>query len=80
MVSYLFGLEAMTYMTCGLVDAGVPDYSLESAICKVSGTEFLWYAANRSLQLAGGEGYLRSRALGEGRPRHPHLPDLRGRQ
>jgi acyl-CoA dehydrogenase family protein 9 len=60
MVSYLFGLESMTYMTCGLVDAGVPDYSLESAICKVSGTEFLWYAANRSLQLAGGEGYLRS--------------------
>ncbi|CAN5534918.1 acyl-CoA dehydrogenase family protein [soil metagenome] len=60
MVSYLFGLESMTYMTCGLVDAGVPDYSLESAICKVSGTEFLWYAANRSLQLAGGQGYLRS--------------------
>ena len=60
MVSYLFGLEAMSYMTCGLVDAGVPDYSLESAICKVSGTEFLWYAANRSLQLAGGKGYLRS--------------------
>jgi acyl-CoA dehydrogenase family member 9 len=60
MVSYLFGLEAMTYMTCGLVDAGVPDYSLESAVCKVSGTEFLWYAANRSLQLAGGQGYLRT--------------------
>ncbi len=60
MVSYLFGLEAMSYLTCGLVDAGVPDYSLESAICKVSGTEFLWYAANRSLQLAGGQGYLRS--------------------
>jgi len=59
MVSYLFGLESMTYLTCGLVDDGVPDYSLESAICKVSGTEFLWYAANRALQLAGGEGYMR---------------------
>ena len=59
MVSYLFGLESMTYLTCGLVDAGVPDYSLESAICKVSGTEFLWYTANRALQLAGGEGYMR---------------------
>jgi alkylation response protein AidB-like acyl-CoA dehydrogenase len=61
MVSYLFGLESMNYLTCGLVDAGVPDYSLESAICKVSGTEFLWYAANRALQLAGGEGYMRDR-------------------
>jgi acyl-CoA dehydrogenase family member 9 len=60
MVSYLFGLESMCYLTCGLVDAGVPDYSLESAVCKVSGTEFLWYAANRSLQLAGGKGYLRT--------------------
>jgi acyl-CoA dehydrogenase family protein 9 len=61
MVSYLFGLESMNYLTCGLVDAGVPDYSLESALCKVSGTEFLWYAANRALQLAGGEGYMRDR-------------------
>jgi acyl-CoA dehydrogenase family member 9 len=60
MVSYLFGLESMCYLTCGLVDEGVPDYSLESAICKVSGTEFLWYAANRMLQLRGGEGYMRT--------------------
>jgi len=60
MVSYLFGLESMAYLTCGLVDRKVPDYSLESAICKVSGTEFLWYAANRVLQLRGGEGYMRT--------------------
>jgi alkylation response protein AidB-like acyl-CoA dehydrogenase len=59
MVSYLFGLESMAYLTCGLVDSGVSDYSLESAICKVSGTEFLWYAANRAMQLAGGAGYMR---------------------
>jgi acyl-CoA dehydrogenase family member 9 len=60
MVSYLFGLESMTYLSCGMVDRGVPDYSLESAICKVSGTEFLWYAANRAMQLRGGEGYMRT--------------------
>jgi len=59
MVSYLFGLESMCYLTCGLVDGGVEDYSLESAICKVSGTEFLWYGANRALQLKGGAGYMR---------------------
>jgi acyl-CoA dehydrogenase family protein 9 len=59
MVAHTFGLESMAYLTCGLVDAGVPDYSLESAICKVSGTEFMWYAANRVLQLKGGEGYMR---------------------
>jgi len=59
MVSYLFGLESMAYMTTGLVDAGVPDYSIESAICKVSATEFLWYASNRAFQLAGGTAYMR---------------------
>ena len=59
MVSYLFGLESMCYLTCGLADRGVEDYSLESAICKVSGTEFLWYAANRAMQLKGGAGYMR---------------------
>jgi acyl-CoA dehydrogenase family protein 9 len=59
MVSHTFGLESMAYLTTGLVDAGVPDYSLESAMCKVSATEFMWYAANRALQLKGGEGYMR---------------------
>ncbi len=59
MVTYLFGLESMCYLTCGLVDSGVEDYSLESAICKVSGTEFLWYAANRAMQLKGGAGYMK---------------------
>jgi acyl-CoA dehydrogenase family protein 9 len=59
MVSNLFGLESICYLTCGLVDSGVEDYSLESAICKVSGTEFLWYAANRAMQLKGGAGYMK---------------------
>ena len=59
MVSYLFGLESMCYLTCGLVDGGIEDYSLESAMCKIAGTEFLWYAANRAMQLKGGAGYMR---------------------
>jgi acyl-CoA dehydrogenase family protein 9 len=70
-VSYLFGLEAMAYLSTGLVDQGVEDYSLESAICKVAGTEFLWYAANRSLQLAGGAGYMRDE------PYEKYLRDIR---
>src|SRR5436190_14622326 len=59
MVSFTFGLESMAYLTTGLVDAGIPDYSLESAICKVAGTEFIWYAANRVIQMKGGECYMR---------------------
>jgi acyl-CoA dehydrogenase family protein 9 len=71
MVSYLYGMESMAYLTTGLVDRGVEDYSLESAICKVAGTEFLWYAANRALQLAGGQGYMRDQ------PYEKFLRDIR---
>jgi acyl-CoA dehydrogenase family member 9 len=60
MVSYLFGLESMAYLTTSLVDAGVDDYSVESAMAKVAGTEYVWYLANRALQLKGGMGYMRT--------------------
>ncbi len=60
MVAYTYGLEAMSYLTTGLVDRGLQDYSLESAIVKVAGTEFIWEAANRAFQLAGGKAYMRS--------------------
>ncbi|CAN5900225.1 acyl-CoA dehydrogenase family protein [soil metagenome] len=59
MVSYLFGLESMCYLTTGMVDRGVEDYAIESAMAKVAGTEFLWYAANRVFQLGGGRAYMR---------------------
>ncbi|MPY80819.1 MAG: acyl-CoA dehydrogenase [Actinophytocola sp.] len=58
MVSYLYGLESLAYLTTGLVDAGVPDYSVESAMSKVAATEFNWYAVNRVFQLMGGEAYM----------------------
>jgi acyl-CoA dehydrogenase family member 9 len=60
MVSYLFGLESLAYLTTGMVDAGIEDYSVESAMAKVVGTEFVWYQANRAMQLKGGAGYMRT--------------------
>src|SRR3954469_12175451 len=71
MVTYLFGLESMAYMTTGLIDAGIDDYTVESAIAKITGTEFVWYQANRALQLAGGLGYMR------GEPYERILRDIR---
>ena len=35
MMADTFAIESMTYLTAGLVDSKVADYSLESAICKV---------------------------------------------
>ncbi|MDZ7675298.1 MAG: acyl-CoA dehydrogenase family protein [Acidimicrobiales bacterium] len=59
MATHLFGLESLSYLATGMVDAGVEDVSLESAMAKISGTEFIWYAANRVFQLAGGVAYMR---------------------
>jgi acyl-CoA dehydrogenase family protein 9 len=55
----IFALESMTYLTTGLVDAGRTDFSIESAICKVFGSETLWRVANESAQIAGALGYTR---------------------
>jgi acyl-CoA dehydrogenase family protein 9 len=59
MLSRTYALESMTYLTTGLIDAGVDDYSLESAICKVFGSESLWWVVNETLQIAAGIGYMR---------------------
>jgi acyl-CoA dehydrogenase family protein 9 len=55
----IFALESMTYLTTGLVDAGRTDFAIESAICKVFGSETLWRVANESAQIAGSLGYTR---------------------
>ncbi len=51
-------LESMVYLTAGLVDRKVGDYSLEGACCKVFGTETLWENINDALQIAGGNGFM----------------------
>lgn len=58
MLARTYALESMTYMTTGLIDRKVPDYSLESAICKVFGSETLWWIVNETLQIAAGIGYM----------------------
>jgi acyl-CoA dehydrogenase family protein 9 len=59
MMAQTWALESAAYMTAGLVDAKVIDYSLESAICKVVGSETLWRVANETLQIAAGTGYMK---------------------
>ncbi len=71
MMTDSFALESMTYLTTGLVDARVPDFSLESAICKVFGSEALWRIAGEALQIAAGAGYV------QGHPAERILRDAR---
>ncbi len=58
MVTNTYALEAMVYLTAGLIDRGLPDYSLEGACCKVFGTECAWQTINDALQIAGGNGFM----------------------
>ena len=58
MMAECFALESMTYLTTGLVDAKIEDFSIESAICKVYGSETLWRTVNETLQIAAGIGYM----------------------
>jgi len=71
MMAEAFALESMTYLTTGLRDARVPDFSLESAICKVFGSEVLWRTAHEALQIAASAGYV------EGHPTERLLRDAR---
>ncbi len=58
MMARTYALESMTYLTTGLVDSNAIDYSIESAICKVFGSETLWAVVNETLQIAAGIGYM----------------------
>lgn len=58
MVVSTYALEAMVYLTAGLIDRGLKDYSLEGACCKVFGTETVWSNINDALQIAGGNGFM----------------------
>jgi acyl-CoA dehydrogenase family protein 9 len=62
MLAETFALESMVYLTCACADrvgsATFADYAVESAICKVFGSEALWRIANESLQIAAGSGYM----------------------
>jgi len=58
MMAETWALESVTYLTTGMVDAGVDDFSVESAICKVLGSETCWRVVNEALQIAAGIGYV----------------------
>jgi acyl-CoA dehydrogenase family protein 9 len=52
-----YALESLVYLTTGLMDAGVEDFSLESAICKIFASETYWSVADSAMQIAGGIGF-----------------------
>jgi alkylation response protein AidB-like acyl-CoA dehydrogenase len=52
-----FAMEAATYQTAALIDAGEGDYMLETAALKVFATDSLWRIINDTIQIHGGKAY-----------------------
>jgi acyl-CoA dehydrogenase family protein 9 len=52
-----YALDAGVFLCSEMVDRGGVDFSLETAACKVFGSELAFRASNEALQIAGGIGY-----------------------
>jgi len=52
-----YALDSAVFLCSDMVDRGGVDFSLETAACKVFGSELGFRAANDALQIAGGIGY-----------------------
>ncbi len=59
MVVDCYATESAVNVIAALADRGYEDFSIESAITKVFGTEALWRSADEALQTAGGTGFMR---------------------
>jgi acyl-CoA dehydrogenase family member 9 len=52
-----YALDSGVFLCAEMVDKGGIDFSLETAACKVFGSELAFRASNEALQIAGGIGY-----------------------
>jgi len=52
-----YAMEACTYQTAAIIDAGASDFMLETAILKVFSTDALWRIVNDTIQIYGGKAY-----------------------
>ncbi|MEL6798058.1 MAG: acyl-CoA dehydrogenase, partial [Planctomycetota bacterium] len=58
MAAMVYAMDAMLYMTTGMLDRGDKDIMVETAICKVFCSEYGWQVVNDAMQLMGGESYI----------------------
>ena len=64
MAADIYAMEAMTNVTASLIDRGLEDYMIETAMLKVFTTERLWEAVNDAFQIHGGSAYFDDNPLG----------------
>ena len=63
MGAYNYAMDAMLYMTTGIVDRDDEDIMLETAVCKVFCSEMGFRCTNMAMQIMGGDGYMTENEL-----------------
>jgi alkylation response protein AidB-like acyl-CoA dehydrogenase len=58
MAALTYAMDAVLYMTTGMLDRKDEDIMVETAICKTFCSEMGWRAVNDALQIMGGESYM----------------------
>ncbi|HSU65908.1 MAG TPA: acyl-CoA dehydrogenase family protein, partial [Tepidisphaeraceae bacterium] len=58
MAALTYAMDAVLYMTTGMLDRHDEDIMLETAICKLFCSEMGWRVVNDAMQIMGGEGYM----------------------
>ena len=53
-----YAMDAVLYMTTGMLDRHEEDHQVETAICKVFCSEMGWRVVNDGMQIMGGESYM----------------------
>ena len=81
MAGSVFAMEAITFLTSGLVDRKSGDLRIETAMCKMWSTEATWKISDDAMQVRGGRGYETAQSLKgrgeEGVPVERFLRDCR---
>ena len=63
MAEMTFAMDAVTYLAAGAVDRHTGDIMLETAMSKLFCSEGLWKIVDDTLQIWGGEGYMREHGI-----------------
>ncbi|MBA4028889.1 MAG: acyl-CoA dehydrogenase [Planctomyces sp.] len=58
MCAYDYAIDAVLYMTTGMLDRKDEDHQVETALCKVVCSELGWRVVNDGVQIMGGESYM----------------------
>ncbi len=58
MAALTYAMDAVLYMTTGMLDRHDEDIQVETAVCKVFCSEMGWRAVNDAVQIMGGESYM----------------------